>query len=119
VKLLLLICAAVLLLQSFTLWKARSSGDQSGPSRSEVENGDWKPSGNVPRLAEEAEAALDRIRPRIRLPWEEHRIGPGVAEPVNFGRGDEKGRVAKFRLTATRIPAAARSIVSASARTAG
>jgi hypothetical protein len=98
-KTLLIICAAVLLLQSFTLWKAHSADGQSEPSPEDVEKGDWKPGGNVPPLASKGEAALDRFRPRIKLPWEERRVAPNVAEPVDFEHGNKDGRVAKFRLT--------------------
>ena len=92
-KTLLIICAVVLLLLAFTIWKERSS-DKSQPTIEDVKSGEWEP----PELARKAEAKLDRYRPRITLPWEERRVGFGALESVNFENGDEDGRAAKFRL---------------------
>jgi hypothetical protein len=94
-KTLLVICAAVLLLQSLTIWKADSSADKSPPKQADLENGAWKP----PQIVRKAEAYLDDFRPRITLPWDKHRVGLGASETVTFEKGDTNGRVAKFRLT--------------------
>lgn len=92
-KTLLIICAVVLLLQSLTIWKERSS-DKSQPNEEAVKSGDWEP----PERAEKAEANLDRYRPRITLPWEERRVAFGASDTVEFAKGDTDGRAAKFRL---------------------
>jgi hypothetical protein len=99
-KTLLIICAAVVVLQCFTIWKQRSS-DKSLPDEA-IKSDNWEP----PELAENAEAALDRYRPRIMLPWEEHRVAIGASETVEFAKGNTDGRAAKFSLiegTAVRI----------------
>lgn len=95
-KVLLIICAVVVLLQSFTLWKARSSDDKSSPTPEEVDDGKWE----LPTRVKDVEASLESFRLRIKLPWKERSIGPGMTELVEFRRGDKKGRLARFRLTA-------------------
>ncbi|HEX6994660.1 MAG TPA: hypothetical protein VF339_11005 [Gammaproteobacteria bacterium] len=99
-KLLIVICVVVLLLQLAAVGRNMSSSDGAPPSKEAVENGDWDPAVAVP-VGAKLEALVDRFRPRLELPWEDdtHAFPAGANEPVTFEGGADQ-RVAKFELTA-------------------
>jgi hypothetical protein len=100
-KILIIICAVVLLLQIGALGLSFGTGSTEKPTRDEVENGDWDPEKKLPAAAARFESLLDKFRPRLDLPWEEQFFPSGDAEPVIFrngGEGDKGRRVAKFEL---------------------
>jgi hypothetical protein len=99
-KVLIVICAVVLLLQIGALGLSVGTGDVDHPQRDEIEDGKWHADDEFP-LAAKAEALLDRFRPRVHLPWEEQVFPSGTPSPVPFthgAKGTDGRRVAKFEL---------------------
>jgi hypothetical protein len=99
-KVLIVVCAIVLLLQIGALGLSFGTGDVDHPERGQIEDGEWHPENEFP-LAAKAEAFLDRFRPRLELPWEQQSFASGTASRVSFthgGKGTEGRRVAKFEL---------------------
>ncbi len=97
-KLLIVICAVVVLLQLAAIGRNVASNDGERPSREAIENGEWDPAREVPAVAK-LEALLDRFRTRLDLPWDDdtHAFAPGPEQRVEFGGGANQ-RVAKFEL---------------------
>ncbi|HEX7079408.1 MAG TPA: hypothetical protein VF329_00135 [Gammaproteobacteria bacterium] len=101
-KVLVVVCAVVLLLQIGALGLSFGTGDVDHPERDQIEDGEWHAENEFP-LAAKAEAFLDRFRPRLKLPWDEQFFASDAASPVAFthgGEGTEGRRVAKFELVA-------------------
>lgn len=96
-KVLIVVCTIVLLLQLATVGVNLSSG--SGDPPSDVEDGDWQAAEAFP-LAAAFERLLDPLRKRLVLPWDEQTFPGGAGEPVEFSEGSDDQRVAKFELTA-------------------
>ena len=106
-KVLIVICVAVLLLQLAAVGVNLSSDERERPSEDEIESGAFSPGATV----EAFEKLLDPFRQRLGLsPWDEdEKTFPAGADEavqfsvqfsVPFSEGSEDQRVAKFELTA-------------------
>jgi len=96
-KLLIIICVAVLLLQAGTLALGISIGDGDAPSDEEIEDGSWNPKEQVPKMAWVANL-LDSFQPQLDLGWEQKGFAAGRTEPVKFEHDEDDRLVAKFKL---------------------
>lgn len=97
-KVLIIICAVLLLLQFGVLGLGFATGGGEQPTEEQIEDGDWDPEGKVP-VAAGFEQLLEPFRPRLELPWKQKSFPAGTMQQVTFGNGHEDRRVAKFELT--------------------
>jgi hypothetical protein len=100
-KILIVICIVVLLLQFGALGLSFGTGDVDRPTEEQIEDEEWHPEEEFPTTAR-FERLLDPFRPRLVLQhWEQQQksFAAGITEPVSFENGHEDRRVAKFELT--------------------
>lgn len=95
-KVLIVVCVVVLLLQFGVLGLSFGTGGGDEPTPEDIEDGRWDLKRSVTRV----ENLLDPFRPRLELPWEEKSFTAGGTEEFAFGNGHDDRRVAKFELTA-------------------
>ena len=83
-KVLIVICVVILLLQIGVLGLGVATGEGDQPSYTEIENGDWDPDEKVPTTSS-FNRLLRPFRPRLKLPFiEKSFAGAGTFVGVHF-----------------------------------
>jgi hypothetical protein len=99
-KVLIVVCALVLLLQIGALGLSFGTGDIDPRTKDRIKSGEQPPDKEFP-LAARFENFLDRFRPRLDLSWETQSFPSGSTQTIAFrngGKGSDGQRVAKFEL---------------------
>lgn len=88
-KVLVVVCVVVLLLQFGVLGLSFGTGDGGEPTPEDIEDNRW----DLKPLVTRVEGLLDPFRPRLELPWEEKLLPAGGTEEFAFGNGQDRKSV--------------------------